>query len=208
MSPRHNSEASLPFLHPDVASEAERRLEAEILWPVYTRAGHPRLNVHSRRGPPSYRNILAWYLRASGMTGTEIGEFLGMSSSRANQIAQRIQSRFLSPWNIASMVASAKSDGIPPGRELDAHLLMATRFEMWAAEDALARCSQQDIYAVSAALRIGRERYASAYEAVAGATCACRLCGTLADNRRDTKPYWLEEDQSAAPAPAASRRPE
>lgn len=180
----------LEFVEPKLASNIERKGGEELLLPRYPIDVYSWQVKRPKRSPTLYRNVMAWYLKAAGLTGREIGDFLSISASRANQIALRTQKQiFDAPWNIAYMTMLSKSAGLE-GEVLAAHVLRGVRREMIAAEFLLDRCIEQDTYAISAALRLGRKQYAVAYDKVAGVTCPCRWCVMFANE--SLGPYWIE----------------
>lgn len=134
-----------------------------------------------------YRNILAWYLSASGLSSSAVAAYLDISVSRANALANNARhALFRSPWSIKMMSRAARSEGVS-AEDLPRHLFHARRTEMHAAEHALAVCLPCDLHVVSGALRLGRMAYQANYAALEGGRCNCRLCQS-AD--WDSSPYW------------------
>ena len=189
--------APLEFVEPKLASSIERKGGEELLLPKYPTEVYSWQVKRPKKSPTLYRNIIAWYLKAAGLTGREIGDFLSISASRANQLALRTQKQiFDAPWNIANMTMLSKNAGVElTGELLDAHLLRGVRREMIAAEYSLDRCIEQDTYAISAALRLGRKQYVAAYDKVAGTRCPCRWCSCAVFANESLGPYW-EAEQS------------
>lgn len=185
------ADGQLEFREPTVASKVERQKGGEIFIPSFPTDVYSWQLNKPKKSPVMYRNVIAWYLKAAGLTGREIGEFLSISPSRANQIALRTQKQiFSSHGNIANMEMLAKSEKLE-GEILAAHMLRGMRREMMAAEYALDRCFEQDSFVVSGALRIGRERYSKAYEKVAGTRCVCRYCAIF--KHEELGAYWSEK---------------
>lgn len=184
----------LEFVEPKLASNIERKGGDELLFPRYPTDAYSWQVKKPKKTPTLYRNIIAWYLKAAGLTGREIGDFLSISASRANQLALRTQKQiFDAPWNIANLTMLSKSAGMElTGELLAAHLLRGVRREMIAAEYSLDRCSEQDTYAISAALRLGRKQYVVAYDRIAGIKCPCRWCAMLA--HENLQPYWIDTE--------------
>lgn len=193
-----NSDGPLEFREPSLASKIERQKGGEIFIPSYP------LDVYSwqlskpKKSPTMYRNIIAWYLKAAGLTGREIGEFLSISASRANQIALRTQKQIFKEYgSIANMGLLTKPEKQElEGEILAAHMFRGVRREMIAAEYALDRCIEQDLFVSSGALRIGRERYMAAYDKVAGTRCPCRYCTIF--TKEDMGPYWTKDSEGKA----------
>ena len=86
-----NKESPLEFVEPTTARIKERGQGEELLAPHYP------VDVYSwgihrpPDSPTTYRNVISWYLKAAGLTGKEIGGYLSISASRANQLALRTQ---------------------------------------------------------------------------------------------------------------------
>lgn len=186
-----SADGPLEFRKPTQASKIERQKGGEIAIPSFpTDVYSWRLNK-PKKSPTMYRNVIAWYLKAAGLTGREIGEYLSISASRASQIALRTQKQiFSSHGSIANMEMLARTEKLE-GELLAAHMLQGMRREMMAAEYAIDRCFEQDMFVVSGALRIGRERYSAAYDKVAGTRCPCRYCAIFKHEELGT--YWSEE---------------
>lgn len=186
-----SADGPLEFREPTLARKIEREKGGDIFMPSFPTDFHSWHLKKSKESPTMYRNIIAWYLKAAGLTGKEIGDFLSISASRANQIALRTQKQiFDTHGTISNMEILAKSEKLD-GEIKAAHMLRGMRQEMIAAEYALFRCIQQDSFVVSGALRIGRERYSAAYDKVAGTRCPCRYCAIFKNEEQG--PYWSED---------------
>lgn len=182
--------APLEFVEPKLARNVERERGEELLFPWRTTDVYAWTIKRPKTSPTLYRNIIAWYLKAAGLTGREIGDFLSISASRANQLALRTQMQiFDASGNIANMMILSKSENLK-GELLAAHVLRGVRREMIAAEYSLDRCIEQDIYVISAALRIARKQYVAAYDKVVGIKCSCRYCAIFANE--GLGPYWID----------------
>lgn len=183
------NESPLAFIEPKTARIKERNAGEELLFPQYPDSLNLWALKRPQKSPTTYRNIIAWYLKAAGLTGKEIGSFLSISASRANQLALRTRKQVGHiPWGITDMQTLAKSANVD-GQYLAAHLLRGTRHDMITAEFCLDRCIDQDPFVVSGALRLGRAAYASAYEKLAGIVCPCRWC-TGPGMEPSLAPYW------------------
>lgn len=183
----------LEFVEPKLASNVERNGSEELLLPRYPTNVYSWQIKRPKKSPTLYRNIIAWYLKAAGLTGREIGDFLSISTSRANQLALRTQKHiFDAPWNITNMALLSKSAGMElTGDVLDAHLLRGVRREMIAAEYSFDQCIEQDTYAISAALRLGRKHYVDRCDRLAGIMCPCRWCRCAVFANDNLDPYWI-----------------
>ena len=188
--------ALLEFVEPKLAGNIERKGGEELLLPRYPRDVYSWQVKRPKKSPTLYRNIITWYLKAAGLTGREIGNFLSISASRANQLALRTQKQiFDAQWNIANMTMLAKNaDAELTGELLDAHLLRGVRREMIAAEYSLDLCIEQDTYAISAALRLGRKQYIAAYDKVVAIKCPCKWCGCAVFANESLSPYWQDSE--------------
>ena len=185
------ADGALEFREPVLARKSEREKGEDIIMPSFPADFHLWNLKKPKESPTIYRNIIAWYLKAAGLTGKEIGDFLSISASRANQLALRTQKQIFDTYgSIANMEMLAKSERLD-GEIKAAHMLRGMRQEMIACEYALFRCIEQDLFVVSAALRIGRERYSAAYKKVAGTRCPCRYCAIF--KNEEQVPYWSEE---------------
>lgn len=176
---------NLVFVEPKFSGYIQKEYDREckdLIFPI--RQENSNLRWSAKKSPTLYRNIIAWYLKAAGLTGREVGEFLSISSSRASQLAARTRAQIFRTF-------FDMTGGELAGEILEVHLLRGTRIEMIAAECALSKfCSEQNIHAVSAALRIGREQYLASYEKISGIKCSCRLCALF--DHENLGPYWTD----------------
>jgi DNA-binding CsgD family transcriptional regulator len=139
--------------------------------------------------PSMYRNVITWYLKAAGLRTGDIAAHLSISPSRVNGLAMRTRKQLFSGNTIETMRWLAKYDKIPP-EEIPSHVFSAVKNEMWAAENALARCISADLFVTSNSLRLGRAHYLVAMEIAQGVKCSCDLCSRAP---YDFTPYWGDE---------------
>lgn len=183
------SSRPLEFLEPRLAGRDERRKGAEaLLLPTYPDYIYGSGIKRPKPSASTYRNLMAWYLRAAGLSGQEIGQFLSISPSRANQVAHRAQVQACDSALCISRMRSYAAATDITGDILQAHMLRAMQHEMAAAEYCLSSALPQDTYAISGALRIGRQRYLDAYAGIQGLKCPCPLCTGF--RQESLAPYW------------------
>lgn len=181
----------LEFRKPELARSIERREHdvEDLLMPAYPIHEdywmHWPIKRPKKSDKTAYRNVIAWYLKAAGLSGPEVGNFLSLSASRANHLALRSRDQiFRYVSNRDSMQAIAdqspklyKREPEVPESFVVAHMLRASRNEMIVAEYVLSNlCMSSDSFVVSAALRLGRKTYLASYEALGGLKCPCRWC--------------------------------
>lgn len=185
----------LEFHEPTLARSKEIAADLPLLFPRYPFGGVSGLRDKLKVTATTYRNLVAWYLKAAGLSGAAVGDYLSISASRANGLASRSRKAlFSSPWTKESMQFIAEQESLSD-EAMAAHRLAAMRIEMMAAEQALDKCSHNaDLRVVSGALRMGRAAYSSAYDTVAGTKCTCRMC-SIAPNK-SLGPYWLDYGES------------
>lgn len=167
---------TLQFVKPTTARLKQYDQPDELLFPS---GSWFVLSLQQKRllgGASAYRNVLAWYLRAADISSKEIANHLSISRSRANAIALKTQKAFYNgPWTIAAMEGYASTNALQ-NNQLQAHMVVARRVEMNAAESILDRCLHADWFAVSASLRIGRAAFQAALDSLGGEKCNCRMC--------------------------------
>lgn len=151
-----------------------------------------------KAGETTYRNVVAWYLIAAGLSGQEAGDFLSISASRASFLARRSRNQIFNYASnrehmreIAERLPSFRREQPEvPDEFFAAHMLRAARNEMIVAEYVLSiYCGQSDLFVISGALRRGRASYMAAYEALAGLKCPCMWCNRFVDGA-PLGPYW------------------
>ena len=119
--------------------------------------------------PSAYRNIVAWYLRAAGVSFKKIGVFLSLSSTRVSTLVTKVRQLVYSKnrirqWDIEN--AGAKES--LSAEAFKNHALKQWHKEMVDAEYILSNLSlleiEGDHFVISEALRLGRKVYSDAVE--------------------------------------------
>ena len=181
----------LQFSVPSSARIKEDVLSQDLLFPRYGDGARGFKHGKLTDSPSMYRNVIAWYLKAAGLTTATIASHLSISPSRVNALALRTRKQLYSGITVALMEWTGKEKKLSP-EELPVHMFVAMKDEMWAAEHALFFC-KTDVRVVSGALRLGRAAYLAAMESIVGLKCSCDLCKLQSS---DFTPYWVEESES------------
>lgn len=183
---------TLEFIKPKAARPQDgAHGRGDLVRPVFNdeHGGLGEQRLKGLRHETTWRNLIAWYLKAAGISTDEIATHLSLSQSRVNSLATKARKQFFDfPWSVQVAKFSAKRDELH-AQQAAAHVLRARRAEMQMAEHCLYLSSKSDLFVVSASLELGRRAYETALAATAGERCSCHLCRfphiTL-------EPYWKD----------------
>lgn len=130
------------------------------------------------------RNVLVWFLLASGIPTRQVAELFELSPSRCLSLSSRCAQKYATSRVIARPNKRASAN------ERVVHRLHQDMCEMLAAEELLESESWRD--EVPYCLQMGRERFAQRAAASSGVVCECFLCTGRATAHRwyRARIYW------------------